>query len=187
MAASFPIERGRAVFADRVRAAVDTHYDALWRFLRRLGVGENHAEDAVQQVLLVFARRAPGIAAEADRAFLFGTALRVASDMRRKGQRAPEILGDQALRVQPHPGPDAERQVADRELLRCLDRILDQLGAELRVVFVLAELEEMTMAQIAGILCIPHGTVASRLRRARELFEARAVELRAQIDGGSSR
>jgi len=184
MATSLPISRGNTSVADRVRAAIDFHYDALWRFLRRLGIPEDQVEDAVQQVLLVFARKASGIAADADRAFLFGTALRIASDMRRKGLRRPEIVGEHALLMQPHPAPDPERRMADQELLQCLDRVLDQLGAEHRVVFVLAELEEMTMAQIGEILSIPLGTVASRLRRARELFEAGASALKAQLVGG---
>jgi RNA polymerase sigma-70 factor (ECF subfamily) len=37
-------------------------------------------------------------------------------------------------------------------------------------VFALYELEELTMAEIASILDLPEGTVASRLRRAREEF-----------------
>ena len=41
---------------------------------------------------------------------------------------------------------------------------------ELRAVFVLSELEELTMAQIAEMMSTPPGTVASRLRRARAAF-----------------
>jgi RNA polymerase sigma-70 factor (ECF subfamily) len=52
-------------------------------------------------------------------------------------------------------------------------------------VFVLFELEEMTMAAIAETLQIPPGTVASRLRRARERFEALAAIVR--DDGGGPR
>ena len=72
----------------RVRAAIDAHYESLWRFLRRMGVEERHVEDAAQQVLLVFAQRADAIAPAVVRAFLFGTALRIASDYRRKPEPA---------------------------------------------------------------------------------------------------
>jgi RNA polymerase sigma-70 factor (ECF subfamily) len=51
---------------------------------------------------------------------------------------------------------------------------------ELRVVFVLFELEEMTTAEIATLLEIPSGTVASRLRRARETFEDHVARVRAR-------
>jgi RNA polymerase sigma-70 factor (ECF subfamily) len=49
------------------------------------------------------------------------------------------------------------------------------LSLELRAVFVLYELEDFTMAEIARTLELPPGTVASRLRRARETFERLAA------------
>src|SRR5579863_10463069 len=72
---------------ERVRAAVDAHYDALWRFLRRMGVAPRLVEDAAQQVFIVFAERMASVAPSSERSFLFGTALRVASDVRRKADR----------------------------------------------------------------------------------------------------
>ena len=53
--------------------------------------------------------------------------------------------------------------------------MLAELPLELRAVFVLYELEQMTMAEIAESLALPPGTVASRLRRARSSFEALAA------------
>jgi RNA polymerase sigma-70 factor (ECF subfamily) len=167
---------------DRVRAVVDAHYDGLWRFLRRLGVPESHAEDAVQQVLMVFVRRAPAVASEVDRSFVYGTALRVASDYRRRIDREREVPDGAALMDRPHCGPDAEQQLGRVELLRCLDRVLDSLAPDLRTIFVLAEIEEMTMAEISELLGLPAGTVASRLRRARELFERAAAAMKAALD-----
>jgi RNA polymerase sigma-70 factor (ECF subfamily) len=166
----------------RVRAAIDAHYEPLWRFLRRMGVEERHVEDAAQQVLLVFAQRGEAIAPAVVRAFLFGTALRVASDYRRKPERAVVVVGLGALGDHAHPAPDAEEQAVTSELRRLLDRVLDELAPELRAVFVLAELEEMTMAEIARVLSIPPGTVASRLRRAREVFAEKADELRPYVE-----
>ena len=55
-----------------------------------------------------------------------------------------------------------------------LDAIVAELPDDTRPVFVLHELEGMTMAEIASCLGMAPGTVASRLRRAREVF-ARAV------------
>jgi RNA polymerase sigma-70 factor, ECF subfamily len=170
-----------------VRDAVDAHYEVLWRFLRRMGVEEHQVEDAAQQVLIVFARRAGEVPREAVRSFLLGTALRVASDWRRKDARTGEAVGIEALRQRAHPDPDAEHVVAQREMRRLLDRVLGALSPELRAVFVLAELEEMTMAAIARALSIPPGTVASRLRRAREVFASRAEEVRAEAERGGER
>jgi RNA polymerase sigma-70 factor (ECF subfamily) len=47
------------------------------------------------------------------------------------------------------------------------------------------DIEEQTMAEAAAVLGVPQGTVASRLRRARELFERHAAELKARIEGES--
>jgi len=168
----------------RLRAVVRAHYDALWRFLRRMGVPEEQVEDAAQQVLLVFAARATEVDDEAERSFLFGTALRVASDRRRQRQRRREVSEPSAVLRHPDPEPTAECQLGDRELRRCLDQLLEELPPEQRAVFVLAELEEMTMAEIARTLGIPPGTVASRLRRAREVFAEKATELRRYIEKG---
>jgi RNA polymerase sigma-70 factor (ECF subfamily) len=55
------------------------------------------------------------------------------------------------------------------------------MPSELRAVFTLYEIEEMTMIEIAQVLDLPQGTVASRLRRAREQFEARVDRLQAQM------
>jgi RNA polymerase sigma-70 factor (ECF subfamily) len=170
-----------------VREAVEAHYEVLWRFLRRMGVEEHQVEDAAQQVLIVFSRRTSEVPREAVRSFLLGTALRVASDWRRKGTRAGDAVAIESLIEHAHPDPDAEHVVAQREMRRLLDRVLDALSPELRAVFVLAELEEMTMAAIARVLSIPPGTVASRLRRAREVFAARAGELRAEMEKGGAR
>ena len=41
---------------------------------------------------------------------------------------------------------------------------------DLRQVFVLFDLEELTTTEVASVLHVPKGTVASRLRRAREVF-----------------
>jgi RNA polymerase sigma-70 factor (ECF subfamily) len=53
---------------------------------------------------------------------------------------------------------------------------------DLRTVFVLFEIEEITMAEIAALTGLPSGTVASRLRRAREEFRIQAARVRAKRD-----
>jgi RNA polymerase sigma-70 factor (ECF subfamily) len=168
--------------SDRVRLAIERNFESLWRFLRRMGVPERDTEDAAQAVLLVFTQRVDAIAEGAERSFLFGTALRVAADYRKHAERSREIVvGAEELPERAHPAPSADRVLSHRRLLACLDAALGRLDPPLREVFVLTELEELTMAEIAELLGIPQGTVASRLRRARERFEAEARELRSQF------
>jgi RNA polymerase sigma-70 factor (ECF subfamily) len=67
-----------------------------------------------------------------------------------------------------------------------LDSILGELPLESRVVLVLHEMEDHTMAEIAKLLQLSPGTVASRLRRARELFDAALTRYRARSRRGRS-
>jgi RNA polymerase sigma-70 factor (ECF subfamily) len=175
----------RVTTEGRVRAAIEANYDALWRFVRRMGVTEAHAEDAVQQVLLIFAQNVATLRAGAERSFLFGAALRIAADFRRKAHVTREVLDEDVVLREPHDAPSAETQLAEKELLRCVDGVLARLEPEFRIVFVLAEIEELTMVEISAALSIPPGTVASRLRRARELFELLALELKQQLEEGA--
>ena len=47
---------------------------------------------------------------------------------------------------------------------------MSELADDLREVFVLFEIEELSIQEIAELLEIPLGTVGSRLRRARQAF-----------------
>ena len=57
------------------------------------------------------------------------------------------------------------------EALRQLDALLDELDEDKRVVFVLAELEQMSVPEIAQTLNVNVNTVYSRLRAARMTFD----------------
>jgi len=163
----------------RVNALVTEHVGFVWRSLVRLGVPRPDAEDAVQQVFIVASRKIDDIEPGRERAFLFGTALRIASRARRTAQRRREVLdGEPAERLDPAPG--AEEQIDRARAHAELDAILEGMPLELRAVFVLFELEQVTMAEIAALLDLPPGTVASRLRRAREHFQAATKRLAAR-------
>jgi RNA polymerase sigma-70 factor (ECF subfamily) len=160
----------------RLRAIVTEHFDFVWRSLVRLGVPERDADDALQQVFIVASRKLGAIEPGRERGFLFGTALRLAARARRTHQRRREVLdGLQRDELDPAPWPDDRVDTARAHL--AAQAMLDRMPLELRAVFVLFELEEMTMAEIAKMLELPPGTVASRLRRAREHFQARVRQL----------
>jgi len=161
----------------RLRAMVEEHFDFIWRSLARMSVPETEIADCVQQVFLVASRKLSAIAQGSERSFLLGTALRVASDARRALSRRREVPEDETVE---HPCPDPQPdEIADQRRLRALlDEVLAAMPEDLRVVFVLFELEEMPTQEIAALLEIPSGTVASRLRRAREEFDRRVARLR---------
>lgn len=149
---------------------VHRHLDFVWRALRRLGLSASDADDASQQVFMIAARQLAHIPAGRERAFLYGTARRIAANARRDQRRRHEAPGEladelEAFGVQPDERVELERAAA------LLDDLLDQLPEELRRVLVLAEVEEASVPAIAELEAIPVGTAASRLRRARAAFE----------------
>lgn len=156
-------------------------YAAVWRLLRRFGVPPSELDDAAQEVFWVTARRLGDIQPGSERAFLYGVALRTASNILRR-ERAmpnpsdPELIGT-LVDTRPSPEEDLDRQRA-RGLL---DVALGRLAVELRTVFVLYELEGLPVKTIAELEEIPLGTAHSRLRRAREEFSAIAKRLRAAL------
>lgn len=165
--------RARAM---RLQALIEAHGRFLWRNLRRLGVPEASLDDAVQQVLLVIATRLDDIQVGAEKAFLFRTAVNVAAHARRKQIRKPERpLEDDDVQTLSDPAPSADDLLDRRDARRMLDEVLDAMPEHLRVVFVLHELEELRLPQIADYLAIPVGTATSRLRRAREEFHRLAA------------
>jgi RNA polymerase sigma-70 factor (ECF subfamily) len=81
---------------------------------------------------------------------------------------------------------DAEVVTERNRAREMLDRILLQMPDTLREAFILFEIEDMSVPEIAELLGIPTGTAASRLRRARELFQNGVAELRARGHAGGS-
>jgi RNA polymerase sigma-70 factor (ECF subfamily) len=138
-------------------------------------------DDAAQQVFLIAARKLHEIRPGAERSFLFQTALRVAADSRRARRRRREVnepSGDSEAVVS--GAPLADDLVDLYRARKQLDEILDGMPLDLRAVFVLTEFEQFTMAEIATLLELSPGTVASRLRRARAEFTAKVDRIAAQ-------
>lgn len=163
----------------RLRQLVDGHFDFIWRSLRRLGVPHADVDDSAQEVFMVASRRLDDIEPGRERAFLFGTAARVASTFRRTVSRRREH-GGMDLDDTVDPSPDPEQAIARLRSRETLQQLLLDMDLEYRTVFVLFELEQLAVPEIAELLEIPVGTVASRLRRARELFVMSAKRFQAR-------
>jgi RNA polymerase sigma-70 factor (ECF subfamily) len=140
------------------------HHATVWRTLRRRGLSPDAAADATQETFLIAAERLNDIQPDYERAFLVGTALRVARTFGRKTVRwkLDHQMDRRASRAR-----NAGDTRADIELC---DLALAGVNSELAEVFVLYEIEGMSSPEIAALLNIPLGSVASRLRRAREQF-----------------
>jgi RNA polymerase sigma-70 factor (ECF subfamily) len=169
-----PIDR-----TEQLQQIVRTHFADVWRFLRRIGFSRDVADDAAQDLFFVALRRMDALEPGKERAFLFGAAFRIACRLKRRGARELPVENARA-EEEPEPGANPEERLDDERARQLLDRLLSELDERFRVVFVLYELESMTMQEIADVLEIPLGTVASRLRTAREDFQARLARHRAR-------
>ena len=179
---SNPDDRIRAEASKaRLERMFNDHHDFIWRLVRRLGLSPGSADDAAQHVFLVAAERLSDIKVGSERSFLFGTALRVARSQSRSDRRWV-LEEDMDFRRSEAGRPE---DLADQHrALALMARILDGMTLDLRTVFILSELEGMTMPEVAALVEIPVGTAASRLRRAREAFRAAVAAVESNQKSG---
>jgi RNA polymerase sigma-70 factor (ECF subfamily) len=161
-----PVPKNR----QRLAELVEAHWERTGRLLRHLGVGSADFDDAMQQVFLTLDSKLEHVRTGAERSFLASCAVHIAARYRRARGRRREVNDDEVWELS-DPSADPEQALQRREQLQRLDAILNGMAPDLRTVFVLYEIEELTMAEIAKMLDLAPGTVASRLRRARELFQ----------------
>jgi RNA polymerase sigma-70 factor (ECF subfamily) len=173
-------ERGERLVRDdaaerRLAHAFGAYFALVWRSLRRFGVPESTADDAAQHVFLTLSERLGDVAVGRERAFLVSVCARVAANVRRQLERLREVTSD-TLESELAGGESPEQVLEERARRRELDRALAELPFDQRTVFVLFEIEGFTLPEIADGLEIPLGTATSRLRRARDRFEAYVAE-----------
>jgi len=153
-----------AVGSDRVARLgrlIRKEFDFVWRLARRIGANESEVDSAVQDVFAAASQRIGDIRPGNERAFLFGTTLHVVARARRnRGEQA--AISDGALALE-----ELDEAGQAREILGAL---LEQMPLELRVVFVLHEIERFADGEIAEIIGIPAATVSKRLTEAQEDF-----------------
>jgi RNA polymerase sigma-70 factor (ECF subfamily) len=153
------------------------HGEFVRRSLLRAGVSEAAVDDAAQQVFLVVASKLALVSETRERAFLLGVVLNVAAHSRRRVARRREV-DEEAFEAMFDDAPLPDEALDAQRLAELVERMLDALPPELRLVLVLVDIEERTMAEVAEQLAIPPGTVASRLRRAREAMAAAVARAR---------
>jgi RNA polymerase sigma-70 factor (ECF subfamily) len=170
----------------KLRRLVDQHFDFVWRSMRRLGVPQAGVDDATQQVFWTASRKLDAIVPGREKAFLFGVAVRIASDARRVAnrQRQRERSGSSELELFSHPDPSADELVDRKRMRALLDDFLDELSLEVRTSYVLFEAEGMTVTEIADLIDVPPGTVASRIRLARKRLDALVDRLKSASPRG---
>ncbi len=164
-----------------IRSLVREHAQYVWRALRHLGVAEADVEDASQDVFVVVHRRLGDFRGDSSiKTWVYGISVRVASEYRRRARVVREVPEAEPAALAEPARQDAELQT--RQSLERLARILDQLDEEKRAVFVLYELEELTMNDVAKAVDCPLQTAYSRLHAARKFV----LEAAAKTEEGSA-
>jgi RNA polymerase sigma-70 factor (ECF subfamily) len=161
----------------RLRGLVSDHVDFVARVLRNLGTPPVEIDDAVQRTFIAVSTHVEEIRPGLERGYLFQVAVRVASHARRAQARRREVPLDDEDDEPVDLAGTPEHLTDEKRRREMLDTVLDAMPFELRCVFVLHEFEGLTMAEIAVVVDIAPGTVASRLRRARIDFRGRVRRL----------
>ena len=143
-----------------------SEFSYVWKTLRRLGAPLQDLEDLVHDLFVVVHRHlAEYDPARPLRPWLFGIAVRVVADFRRSPRSAREVLGEYAEPVDGAPTPHEHMEGTEARAM--LMKALDGLDLDRRAVFVMHELDELPVPEIAIALAIPLNTAYSRLRLAR--------------------
>ena len=159
------------------RELFDAQVDYVWRSLRRLGVREADLEDVTHEVFVGVHRRLGDYEPHRPiRPWLFGFAFRCASDYRRLARNRFEIID--AVAELPDPAPDPLEWTLRAEAIAVAQRALAGLELGRRAVFILHELDDFPIPEVASALGIPVNTAYSRLRLARRELAAAAARLR---------
>ena len=160
---------------DEFEKAALPHFNELYRAAARLLGDTTKAEDVVQEVYLQAWKSFDRFAAGTNcRAWLYKILLNTMHHYRRQWfnarvvKESEEILEQAAAYTPPIP-----QVITEEEILAALDRV----PADYRAAVLLADVEEFSYKEIAGILNVPIGTVMSRLSRGRGLLREQLGEL----------
>ena len=149
------------------------YFDFVWSSVRRFGVNPASMDDVVQEVFIVIHARLHTVQnPETLRSWIYGVTRRTVSGYHRA--RRVKDASAAALAVEPsvQPLPRTPFDLAEQnDQIKLLFNLLEELDEPKREVFLMVELDELTVPEIAEILEIPLNTAYSRLRVARQAFE----------------
>lgn len=142
------------------------------RVLPRLGVAEADVEDVLQEVFVGVLRGLPSFEGRSThKTWVYGICIRACSNYRQRAHRRRERLAaeppEQSARSTPESALD------QRQRMLRLDAALAALPESQREVFVLFEIEELEVVEIAAAMRSSKFTVYTRLYAARRAVETK--------------
>jgi RNA polymerase sigma-70 factor (ECF subfamily) len=171
-----------------VRRIIQTYNQRLYRIARSVVRDDSEAEDVLQEAYLRAFAALSAFRGESTLAtWLSRIVLNEALQRRRKRVDTPEagvgvdMMQPRGADIIPFPltnsdSTDPERAMAQNEICQLLERAIDELPEDFRVVLVLRTLEDMSVEETASLLGLREETVKTRLHRARRLLREALAE-----------
>jgi RNA polymerase sigma-70 factor, ECF subfamily len=174
------VERARRGEEAAFRTIMERHNQRLYRLARTVVKDDSEAEDVVQESYLRAFSALSSFRQEASLSTWL-TRITINEALGRKRKQRPTIglehidtIGRESGQIIPFPNmnsdTDPERSAAQREIRRLLEQSIDALPEAFRVVFVMRDVEELSIEETAASLGIRPETVKTRLHRARRLL-----------------
>lgn len=149
---------------------VDSNKDLFFRFALRLTMHHEDAEDIVQDALLKIWRKRMSI--RMDKNFIAYTLTTIKNTYidkkRTKRDKAKIVEFDEQLNYMTQNIHDTDEQVNNAEAGKLINRFIDMLPVNLRMVIQLRDIEGYSTKETAEILEMDAGTVKVYLSRARK-------------------
>lgn len=187
------VMRARKGEREAFRALMQRGNQRLFRIARAVMHDDNEAEDVVQEA---YVRGFTNLSSFRGEASIYTWLTRIVlneANGRRRRQRTQvgldiiEALEKRGSHVIMFPtvaaSPNPEADVARLEVRHVLEQAIDELPTDFRVVFMMRDVEECSIAETAAALGIREETVKTRLHRARRLLRGMLSERLASTVG----
>lgn len=149
------------------------HLDAAFNYARWLTKNDADAEDVIQDACVRAIRFFPSLRDDDARPWLFAIVRNTWYSRISRRASPAEALPLDPRKHDPADGAlDPEAQLLQQHLVAAVRDAIERLPVDFREVLVLREIEGMSYKEIASVLCVPVGTVMSRLARARDRLSA---------------
>jgi RNA polymerase sigma-70 factor, ECF subfamily len=171
------VQLARERNGDAFRIIIQRNNQRLYRVARSVVQNDSEAEDVVQQTYVNAFDSLGKFRGDSSLATWL-TRITLNEALGRLRRQRPmvdlEVLDAEpsgASKIIPFPlmpaTPDPERDAAQRQIRQLIERAIDDLPEIFRVVFVMRDVEDMSIEETAGFLGLPPATVKTRLHRAR--------------------
>lgn len=159
----------------------------IYSFCKHLACNQQEADDLYQDTFLKAVELNEKIdCANNPKSYLLSIALRIWKNKKRKFAWRKRIADIQSIveekdtDIEESAEFSPEERIISKEKNEEVRMAVNKLPEKLKIVVLLFYMEELSTAQIAGIMKVPAGTVLSRLHRGREILRK---ELEDVLDG----